>query len=826
MTDLLPAQTTDRVRRYRAFVASATRIQLVDGKSTKREIGRRQNWQAEAWNYFDEVPEIKYGTLWLANIAAKVVFFAGYEMDNGDVVPVNSDKCPIKDTAVARDAVLEMERLKAAAGGQGQINWLGVLNLEVVGEFFIHGVQAQPAEGLPGDDGYKPAVPESWTVRSVSQVSTSTNSDSTGRPIVIVKEAPDDKGREIDNDTETLLRIHQSNPQWPQLADNHLRSLISDCETLVLLQNQQKAEAKSRQAPGILLVPSELNFADDADPDNGEGGDESDQPQRNPFVDALSKALVEPIEDPSSVAAVMPLVISAPAEFLTPDRFRLLSLARGGGDDLEAKLSAKIDRLARGMNVPVEVVMGHMSTTFSNAEQIDEDKFKDHAEPRCDMLADGYEYAYLIPNLTALGYDDVDTARIRVGYEAGAVVASASAEENADALWSAGAISYAAYRRLKGAHEDDAPNREEFLVQLGARKGIFTSDLTTLVLQKGGVDLGARVNAEANDAVIIEDEGNVNPTGDVDNGVEDDEAEAVVAAAGKDYGRKLAEIDRLLRAQLQGAVEGAMSRALERAGNRVKARRGSEVAAAARRSPAYRAASDVGQPALTAAGLSADELLEGAWDEFGDQFKLWGRDAGQEALDVVSEILGGMKPAAREALKLRQLASIDEAWAWLSDALGQVGKEILFSPERGAVAALETVGEWASEFRVPPGLIREALALAGGQTGMLGEVGVLEPTNNAPVGGIATGETVMDTLGEAGAEVEAFRWVYGPGRRRAFEPHRRLSGTVFVNFDDAVLANTSGWPATAFYYPGDHRGCLCDFEPFIIPPPTAATETK
>ena len=809
--------------RSNALIASASRLSLDDGKAARRDAGRRESWQEEAWSFFFAVPEIKFASLWIANMLSKVTFFAGYELDDGTVVPIDSEGSPIASTTLATDAVQELRRLEAARGGQALINWLGALNIEVCGEFFLWGIEAKPAVGNPGDPGFEPAVAEQWSVVSRSMVEVTAQEDASGRAIVKVKQSPDDsKPHVVDPERETLIRIYQPNPQWPALADNNLRSCLGDCETLVLLQNQQKAEAKSKQAPGLLLIPSELSFADDPPEGETDAGDPADDQDRNPFVAALMKALTEPIEDPASVNAVVPLVISAPGEHLHPDKFRLIRFDRTNEEVLDRRIEAKINRLARGLNIPVEVVMGHMSTTFSNAEQIDEDKFKDHVEPRCWMMADGLEFAYLMPNLTALGYDEVALERVRVGFDPSGVVHTASPEENAEELWDAGAISYAAYRRLKGATEDDAPDEDEFLVQLAARKGIFTSDLTTIVLQKGGVDLDAEVNADANNATIVESGQAPSDKQPADSG-----GDAAVTAAARrahpNYGRRLADIDRNLRSRLQGAAEGAMSRALERAGNRLKARRGTELAASARLLPSWRAAAGMSRDALTAAGFDTDQLLEGAWDEFSQQFELWVQQAGQEALDVVSTVLGGMSTAQRDALKLRQLQDSEEAVAWIRNALDGAGEKILFNPERGALGALETVGEWDPVVRVPPGLIREALAMAGGHNGLRGAPGVLAPSNNEPVGGVATGEVVLGALRDGGAYVNGFRWTYGPGRRRTFEPHAQLDGVEFQNFDDPVLANTSGWPETAFYFPGDHNGCLCDFEPAITP---AATKEK
>lgn len=818
------------VVRHRALVAAATKVQLQEAGPARKQLGRRQQWQQEAWAYFREVPEVSFATMWLANAMSKVVLYAGWELDDGTVVPVNHEKAieAGAPATIADAAIAEMARLRDEVGGQARLNYLATLNLEVVGECFLHGRNAQEEQGVPGTDTYRPAEPEVWAVRSVSQLEATRNTDAVGRTIFKVKADPDDAdGRTIDNDRETVIRIWQEDPEWPDLAYCHFRPCLSDAELLMLLINQQKAEAKSRQAPGILLVPSELSFAEDGA--DTEGGDTQEQPEQNPFVSALMDALTEPIKDPASAAAVMPLVISGPAEYLKPDVFRLLSFARTSDASLDGRIEARVRRLSRGLNVPVEVVMGHMSTTFSNAEQIDADAYEDHVEPRARMLADGIRYGFLIPNLVAAGYSEEDLARLRVGAEAGALTPSATAEDNADALLAAGAISLVAYRRLKGASDEDAPDEREALLQLAARKGIFTADLTLALLQKAGIDLGVTINTESSQAVIVEDGATPPPPDEEDPPPPPDEAEGNQVTAGgarnvsrETFGRRLSAIDRDLRARMQGAVELAMDRALERAGNRVRAKvQDATLRASAREVAPHRVVEHLarrfGPGAVTAAGFQADDLLEGAWDGFAAEFKLWARQAGDQALDVVGEHLSGFTRAQRESMQLRQLSSIDEAWAWLQQALSDVGSEVLFNTERGAVTALANdVGEWAADARVPPGIIRQALALAGGARGLGGEPGILRPANLYPVGGVATGEIIMDGITEAGGGVEAFRWVYGPGRRSRFEPHHALDGVVFQNLDDSALVNRTGWPPFPHFYPGDHRGCLCDFEPIVV----------
>lgn len=782
-------------RHITAFVASAARIQVDDAKATKAVMAKRQSWQDEAWQHYDEVPEVKFGINYLANAMSKVRFYAATLDVDGNPVPINHEVSPLAGTPIATAAEAEMARLRAPIGGQAEFNRMATMSLEVAGEFYIYGREAIAEEGIKGQPGYVPAEPELWDVKSISEVELTDRKDEQGRPIIKIKTGPDDSGTDLDRERETLIRVWHRHPRWSIAADCHLRGCLSDCEALVLLSNQLKAEAKSRQAAGILLMPTELSFTEDetgAEADDTQGSADRDA-QQDPFLRALLQALTEPIEDPSAASSVMPLVIEGAAEYLK--EIRHLTLARASDSTLDDRIAKRIDRLARGLNVPVEVVMGHMSTTFSNADQIDADVFDDHHEPRCIELSESYAAGFLRPNL-ATEYDVELVEQVMVWFDASDLVASASVEDAADELLANGAISMQAFRRLKGAEEDDAPDDIERIRNLAERKGIFTADLTALLLEKAGV-------------LSAEDRGSLAPA----SGGDPAPVDAVTASAsrtGLELGRKLMEIDRDLRARLLGAAEAAMARALERAGNRLKSRRGTTTHESLRTVPAYRAAAHLGPRLIAQLGLTDDDLLANAWDELEVQFKLWTIEAADSALDLTQRVLPSFTDKDRDAKRLRLLRDTDDAWQWMAAAMTSLASKALYAPERGAVTA--AAGESTPTARVPVGIVREAVASAGGAKGMGGQPGITKPSNKLPVGGVASGDTMVETLRDEGATIEGFRWVYGPARRKEFEPHLNLDGMFFANFDDDVLSNTSGWPETAFYYPGDHDGCACDFE--------------
>jgi hypothetical protein len=220
---------------------------------------------------------------------------------------------------------------------------------------------------------------------------------------------------------------------------------------------------------------------------------------------------------------------------------------------------------------------------------------------------------------------------------------------------------------------------------------------------------------------------------------------------------------------------------------------------------------------LVAQALGDDDPLAGAWDELETQFMAWGRQAQSDAIESASRFAGGFTSSQRQDLGLRQAEDLGEAWAWMREALDGLAVERLFDP----TPAVPEFGEFDPTLKVPSGLVRQAIARAGGGSGLqAGDKGQAFVTvvdgGSRPAGGIATGELVRGALKEQGVQMDRYRWVYGPAfRQRPFEPHMRLDGTEFGNFDDSQLINGSGFPPYGYYFPGDHSGCICDFEPII-----------
>lgn len=799
----------------RELTAAASRVKLDDRKAVKAAAAR-QDWQEDAWSYFDLIPEVKFAVLYVAAQLSKLrLYVAAYPQG----APPGAKPVPIDDPSsgvplvVAAQAKAELARLQSTTGGHAELLARLAINLDVAGECHLCGF------------GATDSTPEEWLIASTSELGEKGGN-------LTLKGAPDDRNpRVLDRTRDTAIRVWLKHGRWMQRADSHVHGILGVCKTLNLLARQVDAEALSRLAAGILAVPSEIEGKPTAAAVEDQAADGEDAPE-DPFLEELEEALVTPIEEPGSATAVVPFVVRAPAEALK--ELRHILLGRTSDATLDKRLDAAINRVARGLNVPVEVVMGHMATTFANAEQIDRDTWEDYLEGRSLNIVEAITYGFLRPNLLTLNPALVEPiGRVVVWFDESALIAQPQPAESANDAIDRGLITPAAWRAAKGWSEDDAPP------ELPAAPDAGSGDFAAIAeaVQKVYLGVGVVLSVEEARDIINKAGANLGPVppelasssspapaatpSAATPGAPPPAPDAALAGSGRrDHGARLAAIDRELRSRLLTAANDAMTRALERAGNKLRSRANGQ-RDTLRRVPALEVAATLG-PTLVAAAGGTDDLFLDAWDDLERQYREWGAIAQRDALEVAGEVAGRWNIAQRAELQLRQARNLDEGWSWLKEGLTSLAGDRLFDPHPSA----PTLGEHDPLLRVPPGAIRNAVAIAGGAPlattdGRAAFVTIGVAGEN--VGGIGTGKLLTDAMRDAGAKVEGYRWVYGPAlRQRPFKPHLALDGKVFRYFDDAVLANHHGFPSVSHFIPGDHPGCICDVEPILLTAEEAA----
>lgn len=730
-----------RKRKPNALIAAATRIKLDDSTEAQRQLRRYEQWQRDAWDYYDLIGEIKYASQYLGNAMSKVRIFAAERATDP-----HADPEPTEFAA----AVAVSDRIQYDAPDLLRDT---AINFQVAGEGFLIGREE--------DDG------ELWEVRSVDEIESSS-----GR--VSVKGSQSAQAKELPEDA-FFARMWLRHQRYADQPDSPLRGVLSSCEQVLLLERERRALSRSRiMLNGVIIVPDEATF-----PAAGDGEEEDD-----PFMSELLEIATTAIRNEGDASAVVPPILRLKGDLV--DKFKHISFERPHSEQISKDLQETLRRLAQGLNVPVEIIMGLADLNHWNAWQVDENTFKNHFEPLLLQILDAFTVGYMWPTLREEGIDD--PRKYLFWYDASQLVQPPDRTEIAHKAFVAPtpAISGAAYREVLGMSEEDAPSRDEMLLQAILSRGRLSEEATTALL---------RIVVPE---IQVIDEPLVEPP--------------ALAAAGnsENLGRRLAAIDQTLRARLEVAASSAMRRTLEKVGAKLRTRvQKDENSRETIRGAANLEVARILGEALVAQIGPADEELELMFAPFIDDFDSWVESAQRQALAAL-DLTPGEEVQVAEEQETNRL----EASAWLLAAIVALARSQLF----GSSASSE-VGEYDETLLVPPGLVREALARAGGAHGLETRgFFVSVSSNGGPLGGVAAGEQVQSLLAEKGWGIEAYEWEYGAFPRRTFEPHLELDGVIFESFSDPRLLNASGFPSVAYYMPGDHNGCRCDVIPVLVSP--------
>lgn len=767
------------------MVAAARPVNLarLDTTPLKRGLGKVTDMQREAWEFYDLVPELKHAVWFASQAMSKARLMAAVtdpQRPDLSPVPANESDAP---AAVVAAALEELDRVRSPQFALSDLVGRLTMQLEVPGEGYL------VMFGGRGD------TDEEWLVCSTDEVTVK------DRQVVVKVEGVDD--RPLVDGVDDCIRVYYQHPRFQNRADSLTLGALSDLRALQLLSQQVVAEASSRIPAGILAVPNELSTGGmDVTKLEAEG-------QANP-VDALTmaiaEALVTPISDPGDARSVVPWVLRGPAEALR--ELRHISLGRWADSTLDSRIEARVHRLARGLFLPVEVILGHQATTFANASQVDTDTYEDYLFPRCKTLVGALTAGHLRPRLAKRGVPAEWVRRIVVWFDPADMIGRADVQANADAAWDRGTISDAAHRRAKGFTEDDAPGADERLLRIALTRGAVTSDIVAALLAPLADEAGIKIPA-APDMV-----------NERFMGVKDSTKPAVISSAAPTAASALAAagaVELELRSQLSSACDTAMARALERAGNRLKNRNGPLRATLAKVAPRD-VAKVIGFDAVTASATMG-ELFEGAWDDLEGEWRRKLEAAAAAVLLLLRDWVGAVDAGVFDQ-------GIAASWAQARSELERLAQHLLFTD-----VAHKPVGEApVGGARVPVSLVRAAVAVAGGGDGYVlsNSAVVRNAADNRPATGLLDGPTLSRLLLDAGYKFGAMQWYYGPGLRfKPFEPHLALDGTVFTSFADERLTAPAAWNA-GFYFPGDHAWCQCSVIPaemaaaFPQGPPVAA----
>lgn len=383
-----------------------------------REYGR----QTEAWGYYDAVGELHSATGWMGNSLSRVHLVAA-KITPGE-----------EPTVVSEGAAAQLVA-DFAGGANGQAAFMGRAGMQlfVPGESYLVGF---PAGADGGTDRWQPC---SSTELTWGTGDTWYLDDGTGRV-----QLPDDT---------VIIRAWNSHPQRAQWPDSSVMAAIPILRELVGLNQHTDAQINSRLAGnGILILPNSVTFP------TGRGAQEGDDEDgADPFTEDLIDAMMTPIQDRSSAAAVVPLVLKVPDEVV--GKIQHLTFSTQLDESMPDRIEAAITRLATALDLPPELLLGLGKANHWSAWQIDESGVRVHIVPPATIICHALTVGWLQPSMALLG--DPDPTSWVVLPETTELTNRPDKSGAAQALGTAGALSQAAQRRENGFGEEDAPTEEE-----------------------------------------------------------------------------------------------------------------------------------------------------------------------------------------------------------------------------------------------------------------------------------------------------------------------------------------------------------------------------
>ena len=412
----------------------------------RSSIGKAQSWQTDAWEYFDIIGELRFGVLWIANAMSRVNLIAAAPAEGPGDEPTPVDLADSGFTPAQRRAAEIVATIAGGPIGQGQILSAFGIQLSVAG---IGWLVIEPDLADPTADQL-----ETWQVYSTEEVRSSSDGDN------IEIQVSSREWRPV-HPNAIVIKCWRRHPRRSWEPDAPTHGVLNVLREIDLLQKHIQASAQSRLAgAGLLAIPSEAVFPPGQGPQSTiediNADDQNTNPPEDSFVETLIDAMTVPITDRGSAAAVVPLVVKVPGEYV--DKITHLSFATPFDAKVTDLLDRAIRRLALGMDIPPEVLTGKGDTNHWSAWQVQEESITLHIEPLSEVVAQALTIGYLRPALQAEGFDpdevmvwyDTTDLRTRPDRSRGAVEAYDRSE-----------LSGAALLRELGLSVDDAPTPEE-----------------------------------------------------------------------------------------------------------------------------------------------------------------------------------------------------------------------------------------------------------------------------------------------------------------------------------------------------------------------------
>lgn len=426
----------DRLSKRLSLTAAGQKVDHRQAQDLRRLI---QPWQSRAFAYYDLLGEIKYAASFYSRALSQLTLYAAERDENGDIVATENE--------VVKAAV---ERIQDPGGGRTTLlaNYGRLMFL--AGEAYL--LVTVDADGI-----------ERWEMLSTDELRIQegiyTRYKAPSLAATEYREVSDDDFEPMDVKQAVAYRIWQRHPRYSALADSTMQGVLDLAEELVLLTRAVRARARSRLAgSGILFISEDFSTA----PLEPEGDED---PNADPFLVDLTRAMMSPISDEGTSSAVVPLIVRGPIDAIK-DGIKHVQIIDPTQLYPETGLRYEcVKRIAIGLDMPPAELLGIESATHWSAWLIDEQSWKAHLQPKAQQFVDDISSAYLRPFLREQGVKDWQ--RYCIAYDATAIINHPDRGKDAKDAYDRRAIGKEALRTALAFNETDAQTEAERAESVG-----------------------------------------------------------------------------------------------------------------------------------------------------------------------------------------------------------------------------------------------------------------------------------------------------------------------------------------------------------------------
>lgn len=421
-----PAPGVPRAVMAAAMPLSGPGVQAV---ARARKKDTQDDWQREAWYYYDAVGELRSPVTWIANAVSAATLYAA-EVDPATGLITG----PTDNEDVQRAAV-------AALGGtsrRAQLQQTLAVCWQIPGEAFIIVRPRGPVRGVE--------QPDQWLVLSGTQVQPKAGTWQYTDPETLetVQLGRGDR----------LIRVWSPHPNDQSRADTAVRPALPILREVEKASMNIAARLDSRLASnGVQLVPQELDFP--------HGDDQSKMEAISSFI---LEAMEAGIQNPGTAAAQTPILIEVPQEQIEAFVAGRIDFATVMDAAVTELRQDALSRLAATLDMPKEVAEGTTGeANHWSAWQVEESTYKIYIEPLLARLGDAVTEYWFRPTLTAMSITDPE--RYCLAWDTSSIVARPDRLDDLLKLHEIGIVSDDAIAAEAGIPDDSRPTEEQLQLQ-------------------------------------------------------------------------------------------------------------------------------------------------------------------------------------------------------------------------------------------------------------------------------------------------------------------------------------------------------------------------